>query len=112
MRADDIIRLRHMVQAAQEALQFVSNRSRVDLDQNRMLALSLIKELEIIGEASNKISAETRIAFDRIPWLDIIDMRNHLVHGYFDIDFDLVWHTVLNDLPPLLEELLNALGTE
>jgi uncharacterized protein with HEPN domain len=110
MRPDDVIRIRHMVEAVREALQFVSGRTREDLNDDRMLALSLIKELEIIGEASNRVSNETQLAIDTIPWLDIIDMRNHLVHGYFDVDYDLVWDTVMNDLPPLLAELEKTLS--
>jgi uncharacterized protein with HEPN domain len=90
-----------MFDAATEALEFMRAKSRSDLDADRMLVLSVIKELEIIGEAANKVSAETRTQNSGIRWQDIIGMRNRLIHGYFDIDLDIVWSTVTKDLPPL-----------
>jgi uncharacterized protein with HEPN domain len=60
MLKDDRIRLQHMLEAVTEALDFTQGRTRSDLDRDRMLVLSLIKELEIIGEAATKVSIETR----------------------------------------------------
>lgn len=60
MQKDDLIRLRHMLDAANEALSFISGKSRDDLNTNRMLVLSLVKEIEIIGEAAGKVSPEAR----------------------------------------------------
>tara|TARA_Y100000294_G_scaffold37567_1_gene33248 strand:- start:195 stop:521 length:327 start_codon:yes stop_codon:yes gene_type:complete len=105
MKKDDLARLKHMLDAAKEALSFISEKSENDLYKNRMLALSLIKDLEIIGEAANKVSEETRKIGSKIQWQDIVDMRNHLIHGYFDIDLNLVWNTVNKDIPPLITEL-------
>lgn len=70
-----------------------------------MLVLSLIRELEIIGEAASKISAETRSKNTSIPRQDISGMRNRLIHAYFDVDLDTVWSTVSRDLPILKAEL-------
>jgi len=105
MRKDDLVRLRHMLDAAREARSFVAGRSRCHLDKDRMLVLSLVKDIEIIGEAASKVSPETRTQHDGIPWLDIIDMRNHLVHVYFDVDLDILWDSVAKDLPPLIAEI-------
>ncbi len=105
MPKDDVVRLRHILDAAREALSFVSGKTRDDLNVNRMLVLSLLKEIEIIGEAAGKISDETRIKYKTIPWIDMIDMRNHLIHIYFEIDLDILWDTVITDLPPLVKEL-------
>ena len=112
MKISDRIRLQHIRDAAAEALSFTSGRDVGDLIEDRMLALSLIKELEIIGEAAGKISEETRIAFPSIPWIDIIGMRNRLIHGYYDLDIDLIWDTVTIDLPDLLVEIYHALDSE
>jgi len=109
MRKDDRIRLQHMLDAANEALGFIQGKNRSDLDTNRMLVLSLVKELEIIGEPTNKVSTETRSQSSDIPWQDISGMRNRLIHAYFDVDLDVVWSTVTKDLPSLkalLEKLL------
>jgi uncharacterized protein with HEPN domain len=109
MRSDDVIRVCHMLEAAREALAFVENQTRADLDANRLLALGLMKCIEIIGEAASKISQEGRQAYPRILWVDIIGMRNRLVHAYVDVDLDILWETVMHDLPsliPLLDAIL------
>ena len=59
MRRDDFIRVRHMLDAAREALSFARNRTRKDLNDNRMLVLSIVKSVEIIGEAASKITKES-----------------------------------------------------
>ncbi|MGH9630217.1 MAG: HepT-like ribonuclease domain-containing protein, partial [Bryobacteraceae bacterium] len=76
---------------------------------DRQLALALIKEIEIIGEAASRISAETRAQRPDIPWAAIVGMRNRLIHAYAEIDLEVVWSAVDNDLPRLMrivEELL------
>ena len=105
MHRDDIVRLRHMLDAAREAQGFAATRSRSDLDHDRQLLLALVKAVEIIGEAATRVSIETRLEHPEIPWQDIVAMRHRLTHGYYDIDLDIVWSTVTEDLPPLAEEL-------
>ena len=105
MRKDDRIRLQHMLDAANEALGFIQDKTRTDLDKDRKLVLSLVKVLEIIGEAAGKVSADVRVQNSTIPWQDISGMRNRLIHAYFDIDLDTVWSTVTKDLPFLKSEL-------
>lgn len=94
-----------MLDAVKEVFEFVRGKRRSDLDTDRMLVLSLVKELEIIGEAAGKVSAEIRSQFGAIPWQDISGMRNRLIHAYFDVDLDVVWTTVTKDLPQLKTEL-------
>ena len=101
----DRIRLQHMLDAAQEALEFVSGRNREDLNTDRMLLRALIKDIEIIGEAANKVSEEYKNNTPNLPWQDIIDMRNRLIHVYFRINLNIVWQTVKDDLPFLIKEL-------
>ena len=105
MRKDDLIRIRHMYDAASDALDFVKNKTRNDLDDNRILALSLVKSIEIIAEAASKVSKESREQFPEIPWAVIVAMRNRLIYAYYDIDLDRVWDTVMDDLPPLASAL-------
>jgi uncharacterized protein with HEPN domain len=109
MRNDDCIRIRHMLDAAREAISFAAGRDRSDLDTDRMLLLSLVKCVEILGEAASRVSEDTQAALPHFPWRDMVAMRNRLIHGYFDIDPDIVWSTVTRELPdlfPLLESLL------
>jgi uncharacterized protein with HEPN domain len=94
-----------MLDAAKEALSFAKNKTRSDLDSDRMLVLSIVKSVEIIGEAASKVTQETREIYTELPWANIIAMRNRLIHVYFDIDLDRVWDTVTDDLPPLIASL-------
>lgn len=109
MHIDDDTRLRHMHDAAGEAMAFARGKTRQDLDNNRQLALSLLKCIEIVGEAPANVSQETRQRHEDIPWRTIVGMRNRLIHGYFDIDLDRVWGTVTRNLPPLVAKLENIL---
>lgn len=105
MRKADHVRLRHMLDAAREAISFSQGRTRSDLNSDRMLALALVKSIEIIGEAAARVTRTCQAAQPEIPWPNIIGMRNRLIHGYFDIDLDRVWDTVTDDLPPLIAAL-------
>jgi uncharacterized protein with HEPN domain len=112
MPVDDEIRMRHMLDAAKEAVAFARSRTRADLDSDRLLVLGLLKCIEIAGEAAAHVGQQTRARFPQIPWQDIVGMRNRLVHVYFDIDNDQVWSTVVADLPPLIVELEGILDPE
>ena len=108
----DTVRLRHMLDAAEEATRFISGHERSDLDSDRMLSFALVRAIEIIGEAASKVSPEARSACPNLPWPSIIAMRNRIVHAYFDIDLDRVWDTVTDDLPALITELRVILADE
>ena len=112
MLKNDRIRLRHMIDAAKEAISFAEGLTRADLDADRKTTLSIVKGVEMIGEAASKVSEECRDTFPHIPWPDIVAMRNRLVHVYFDINLDRVWETITDDLPELIAELEKALRSE
>jgi len=101
-----------MLDAAREARSFVEGKSLVDVTRNRQLALSLIKDIETIGEAASNVSPETQAALPAIGWRMIIATRNRLVHVYFDVDFKVVWETATQDLGPLIAALESALRPE
>ena len=105
MHRHDEIRLRHMLDAAREAVAFARGRTRSDLDDDRQLALALVKDIEIVGEAATQVAEPTRRRLPEIPWERIVGMRNRLVHAYFDINLDIVWITVREDLPTLISLL-------
>lgn len=105
MQRSDEVRLRHMRDAAKEALSFAEGCARADLDTDRRTTLSIVKGVEMIGEAASKVSEECRSGLSRIPWAEIVAMRNRLVHIYFDINLDRVWETITDDLPPLVAAL-------
>lgn len=75
------------------------------MDADRLLVLGLVKAIEIIGEAAYQLSPEAREEVPDIPWPDIVAMRHRLVHAYFDIDLDVLWRAIQDDLPPLISIL-------
>ena len=111
MRHDDAICLRHMLDAAEQALGFSAGASRQNLDANPMLSFAVVRALEIIGEAAGKVTAETRAAYPELPWQSMTAMRNRIIHAYFDVDLDRVWDTITEDLPPLVARLRPILAT-
>jgi uncharacterized protein with HEPN domain len=90
-----------MLDAVLEVIEFTHNKKRSDLDSDRKLKHALVRLLEIIGEAAAGISSDTKQECPDIPWKEMIGMRNRLIHGYFDVDLDIVWQTVSKDIPPL-----------
>jgi len=91
LRHESDIRLRHMLDHAKEAVAMASGRTRRELDSDRQLNLSLVRLLEIIGEAAGHVPAEERIRHPDIPWPETVGLRNRLIHGYDSVDFDILW---------------------
>jgi uncharacterized protein with HEPN domain len=109
---DDTISLKDMLSHAREAVALLGDTSREEIWAKRVQQLALIQLIQIIGEAANRVTDDTRKAHADIPWLHIIGMRNRLIHGYDVIDYDLLWDTITNDLPPLIAALEQIVGTE
>jgi len=101
----DNVRVRHILDAAREAVNFSEGRCRAGPDTDRKLNLSLVRLLEIIGEAARSLSQEFRQEHPDLPWKSMVGIRDRLIHGYFDINLDVVWQTVTEDLPPLIAQL-------
>ena len=99
-----------MHEAVTLALRISGGRNRPDLSTDPMLALALTRCLEILGEAASKLSSDIRNQFPNIPWANMVAMRNRLIHAYFDVDLDIVWATVSEDLPSLLPVIDCALA--
>ncbi len=105
MPRDDSAYLLDMLLAARDALSFTEGMSFEDFVQDRRTQLSVLKSVEIVGEAAAHVSEDARRANPDIPWREIVGMRNRLVHVYFDIDLPLVWDTVRRDVPVLIGRL-------
>lgn len=105
MSPRDRVRLKHMIDAGDEALRFVAGRTRAELETDTMLSFALVHAVQIIGEAASKVSAEGRAALPEVAWPVIVGMRNRLVHAYFDVNLDILWSTVHDVVPPLLDRL-------
>ncbi|MGA9364346.1 MAG: HepT-like ribonuclease domain-containing protein [Bacteroidota bacterium] len=109
---NDVVRLRHMLDAARKALLFSRGKTRVDIEQDEQLMLALVRLVEIVGEAASRVSRELQDQTPSIAWADIISTRNKLIHAYFNIDLDVMWQIIQEDLPLLVNELEKVLRTE
>jgi len=103
-------RLRHMLEAAKDAVAFAQGRSRADLDSDRMLSHAMVHCVQVIGEAGARVSQISRELYPRLPWAKMVGMRHILIHSYFEIDADAVWRVVTEQLPDLISELKEALN--
>jgi len=94
-----------MLEAARTAVGFARHRGRSDMETDELAAHGLVRLIEIVGEAAGRVSPGTQAALPELPWSAMVGMRNRLVHGYYDIDRDRVWDTLVHDLPPLIAVL-------
>lgn len=109
-RHDDTITLRQMLDHVEEAIGLAKDRSRADLETDRLFFLAMLKLVEIVGEAACRVSQPIRTAHDDIPWREIVGTRNRLIHGYDSVDFDILWEIVTMDFPPLAGRIRALLG--
>ena len=109
---DDRAPLRDMLGAAQEAVNLFESATADELETDRRTHLALLHLIVIVGEAANRVSAERQKAHSAIPWPDVIGMRNRLVHGYDQVDREVVHDTVAVDLPRLIALVQAILAEE
>ena len=105
----DTIRLQHILDAIEEIQKYLASVDFQIFLENSMMRFACIKQMEIIGEASNHLSAELKFKFSDIEWAQIVGMRNVFAHEYFGIDSSLVWDIIKNDIPELKEKIESAL---
>ena len=110
---NDAIRLHHIFHSARKAVSFTYGRSPSDMNKDyEVLALALVRLLEIIGEASTGITGELKAKYPEIPWSQMSSTNNRLIHGYFDINYELVWKTATEELPLLIAQMQKLLAEE
>jgi uncharacterized protein with HEPN domain len=102
---DPAIRIRHMRDHAQEAIEMLGEAELEQLRDDRKLQLALVQLIEIVGEAASRIPEDVRQAHPSVPWQLAADMRNKLIHGYDVIEYEIVHDTVKDDLPALVRQL-------
>jgi uncharacterized protein with HEPN domain len=95
--------------AARLALKYTSGKTREQFLADTQCQDAVIRRLEVIGEAARRISEDSRAALPRVPWKDIVAMRNILIHKYDGVDLVVVWDTVQEHLPALIRELEKAI---
>ena len=107
---DPQIAMRQVLDYARETQRICTDKTRADLDADRLLELALTRLLEIIGEAANRVSLNVQSQYPEIPWAQIVGLRNRLIHGYDAVDLDILWQIIRRDLPPFISALETILG--
>ncbi len=102
---DDAVFLRHILDSINQIEEYVSRLGYNDFIGSKLIQDGVIRQLEIIGEATKQLSPELRKKYSLIPWEDVAGMRDKLIHHYFGVDLEAVWDTVEKDLPTLKEEV-------
>jgi uncharacterized protein with HEPN domain len=108
----DLQSLLDMLQSAQIAVTYAVGRSPEEFATDTQFQDAVIRRCLIVGEASRRISEETRQQLPQIPWKEINGMRNRLVHEYDELDLDVIWATVVTSLPSLITELEKAVRSD
>ena len=106
MKKDDSIYLRHIIDAIDQIEEYISTMDEKGFSESRITQDAVIRQFEIIGEATKKLSEKTRANHSDIPWKDMAGMRDKLIHDYFGVDIMAVWKTAKEDLPLLKKKLI------
>lgn len=102
---DDRIRIQHMLEAGRDIAKLAAGRKSDDLRSDMPLRRAMVNAIQEIGEAAAKVSPLARARIPLIPWGSVVGMRNRLVHGYDEIDFDVVWKVATEEVTVLITAL-------
>lgn len=94
-----------MQDTVHEIVFLTRNKSHDDLAKDRVLNLALTRLLEVLGEAATRVPEEIRKKYPEFPWQQIIGLRNRLIHAYDQVDLEILWEIISEDLPRLSEQL-------
>jgi len=105
MKPDESVYLRHILDAVLKSEEYLKDTDKETFNSNTLIQDGVIRQLEIIGEATKRLSKEFRLDYPHIPWQDIAGMRDKLIHDYFGVDVNKIWLTAKEDLPNLKVEI-------
>ena len=108
MNKDDLAYIDHILDCIRKINDFSQGLSLKQFKTNELVQDAIIRNIEIIGEASKKISPETKQTYYNIPWREISGMRDKLIHDYLGVDVIVIWKTIKNDIPTL-EKLISEI---
>ena len=107
---DNIIFLEHILESCKIIKFYIKGLTKVDFSKSLEKQDSIIRRLEIVGEAVAKLDKNFKEKYKGIEWFKISDMRNVLIHHYFGVDTNLVWNTIKKDIPKLEKYIKEILG--
>lgn len=115
MRRDYRVYLKDILQAFFNARQFLEGLTYEEFIADRKTTSAVVRELEIVGEATKQLPKSIRKKYPQVPWSDMAGMRDKLIHFYFGVDLEIVWETVkvrVPNLEPLIENVLSDLDQQ
>ena len=110
MKKDETVYLRHILDSIVKIEDYLQDVAEERFQREGMVQDAVLRQLEIIGEATKHISEEVRQKNQHIPWRSIAGMRDRLIHAYFKVDLKEVWRTTQNDLPTLKDDIARILN--
>jgi uncharacterized protein with HEPN domain len=108
-RHSETVYLQHIFEAANKIIDLTQRGGRDLYDSDYAIADAIVRELLVVGEAARNLSKEYKDGQPQIPWKEVVGMRDWLVHGYAEIDWDKVWNTAINDIPELKEKIIRLI---
>jgi uncharacterized protein with HEPN domain len=105
MVKDDLAYVEHILDCIRKIKEFSEGLSFREFSSNELVQDAIIRNIEIIGEASKKISSDTKQIYFEIPWKEISGMRDKLIHDYLGVDVEVVWRTIKEDIPILESQI-------
>ncbi|MGB2727461.1 MAG: DUF86 domain-containing protein [Halobacteriota archaeon] len=112
MKKDDSVYLRHILDAISRIEEYTKGIEYEDFMDDHLIQDGVIRQIEIIGEATKRLSKEIRGKHSEIPWKDMAGMRDKLIHDYLGVDIDAVWDTVKRDVPTMKNKLEDIIEKE
>ncbi|KAF5035498.1 hypothetical protein DSECCO2_584950 [anaerobic digester metagenome] len=105
---DNFAYIDHIQQCICKIQEYTKNLNQSDFNAAELIQDAVIRNIEIIGEATKKISSDFKVQYKDVPWKEMAGMRDKLIHDYFGVDVDVVWKTIQEDIP-LLKELIGKI---
>lgn len=90
---------------SKDAVNFIENITYEEFTKDKKTLFAVIRAIEVVGEASNRVSEEIKEKYPNIPWIEMRGLRNRIVHNYDDIDYQILWNVIKNELPVLINKI-------
>ena len=109
MKKDDSVYLRHIMDALLQIERYTDGVTYEEFLSNSLLQDGVIRQLEVMGEAARNLSEDLRNEYPKIPWRQMISLRNRMIHAYFNVNLQIIWEIIQGDIPNLKQETKHVL---